>query len=145
MYCGIWRNTPNLSCIKIHSSSLHFGWTFTFYYCRNLAHALVIWKLLFTKLSDLPNVDKSFFSVNRVTLMKNYHKPHQKNLEVLGICQGLGFSRFWVSLVSLNFIFGNKYSQLLFLNWQIHFIFNIVFAGYPVTVCPSHPSHLFYW
>lgn len=109
------------------------------YSCRNWAHALVIWKILFTELPDLPNVDKSFFSVSRVMLMYNYHKPHQ-NFEILGICQGLGFSKFWVLLWKLDFYLWQQILSVAFLELtdSLHFQY-IVFARCPVTVCPSHP------
>lgn len=87
--------------------------------CAFVVHVLVIWKILFTELSDLLNADIFHSSI---TLMKNYHKLHQKNLSVLGSCHTLGFSKFQILFKSLNFITGKKYSELFFLTQQINFI-----------------------
>lgn len=87
--------------------------------CAFEVHVLVIRKILFTELSDLLNADIFHSSI---TLMKNYHKLHQKNLSVLGNCHTLGFSKFQILFKSLNFITGKKYSELFFLTQQINFI-----------------------
>lgn len=84
-----------------------------------VAHLLVTWNILFTEFSDLSNAGTFRSSL---TLMKNYHKPHRKNLSVLGSCHSLRLSKFQVLLKSLNFITGNKYSELFLLTQQINFI-----------------------
>lgn len=84
-----------------------------------VAHVLVMWNILFTELSDLSNAGTFHSSL---TLMKHYHKPHQKNLSVLGSCHSLRLPKFQVLLKSLNFITGNKYSELFLLTQQINFI-----------------------
>ena len=115
--------------VKIHWSNLSFEWSFTVF--DSVTDALVIWKML------------AYWALQTFLILARYleyllvSSPISSEVfkyyrAVKFMVADIGFSLFWFSLESSNFIINHKFCQLFFLN--DHFIFKTTFTTF-LSLC----------